>query len=126
MKITHARILRSFGYDCTNNGLSSRRNYVYVFDDCTLDEAVARCKEDDIDIGDCLWADHSPSCSREYLKLVPLERKREGYVGPMFGGNFAWTWDRAFPHYSAMKETRLPIPIHDRYETPEEYDLLSR
>jgi hypothetical protein len=40
-------------------------------------------------------------------------------VGPMFSGNFAYTSDSRFP-------ANYPLPIHDRYETAEEYDRLSR
>ena len=38
--------------------------------------------------------------------------------GPMFGGNFVYTSDSRFPG-------RYPIPVHDRYETWEQYKLLS-
>ena len=40
-------------------------------------------------------------------------------VGPMFGGNFVYTSDSRFP-------SDYPIPIHDRFETQEQYDQLSR
>ena len=36
----------------------------------------------------------------------------------MFGGNFVYTSDSRFP-------SDYPIPIHDRFETQEQYDQLS-
>lgn len=41
-----------------------------------------------------------------------------GVVGPMFGGNLVYTSDSRFPHNEALK-------VHDRFETPQEYELYS-
>lgn len=54
---------------------------------------------------------------RDYLSAEPLEDKA-GLIGPMFGGNFIYTSDSRFP-------SDYPIPVHDRYETQEQYDHLS-
>lgn len=54
----------------------------------------------------------------EYLHAEPVVQPR-GMVGPMFGGNFVHSSDSRFP-------SRYPIPVHDRFETPEDYELLSR
>jgi hypothetical protein len=55
---------------------------------------------------------------RIYLHAEPFE-KPEGHVGPMSGGNFVYSCDSRFPN-------DYPISIHDRFETPEVYDMLSR
>jgi hypothetical protein len=54
----------------------------------------------------------------EYLHAEPVE-KPSGMCGPMFGGNYITSSDSRFPGI-------YPIPVHDRYETQEEYDALSR
>ena len=61
--------------------------------------------------------------------LRPVEAKKPGMVGPMSGGNFGYSSDSRFSeavqkltgsrHYGA-------VHIHDRYETPEQYRVLSR
>ena len=63
---------------------------------------------------------------RDYIcaELTPEEEQCRGIdrtqlCGPMFGGAFIWSSDSRFP-------SRQPIPVHDRYETPERYDMLSR
>ena len=54
--------------------------------------------------------------------VVPAEQPA-GMVGPMFGGAFAYTsdsrWFEAAKMYGA-------VPVHDRFETPDRHDLLSR
>lgn len=45
----------------------------------------------------------------------------DGEVGPMFGGNFIWTSDSRF-----RKLSRKPIPVHDRFETVEQYERMSQ
>ena len=66
---------------------------------------------------------------RGHAILRPVEAKKPGMIGPMFGGNYASTSDSRFSealreltgasHYGA-------VPIFDRYETTEEYEALSR
>ena len=56
-------------------------------------------------------------------------RQRPGMVGPMFGGNYAETSDSRFQE-ALRKVTGArfygAVPIHDRWETPAEYEALSR
>jgi hypothetical protein len=64
---------------------------------------------------------------RGHAILHPVEEKKAGMVGPMFGGNFGYSsdsrWSEAVreitgsPHYGA-------VAIHDRYETPEDHAAL--
>jgi hypothetical protein len=66
---------------------------------------------------------------RGHVILRPVEAKNPGMVGPMSGGNFGYSSDSRFSeaiqkltgsrHYGA-------VSIHDRYETPDEYEALSR
>lgn len=114
MKIYSASILVPAYGDCTNNGISKGKCLMTLFDECGKDEAIETCRERGIDSRDALYVDRSPSCGRPYIKAVPLFKKT-GYIGPMFGGNYAVT-----------HAIDAPIPIHDRFETPEEYEILSR
>lgn len=58
--------------------------------------------------------------TREHI-AVPYdhEERSKGVIGGMFGGHFIYCSDSRFPY-------EHPIHVHDRYETQEEYDALSR
>ena len=96
--------------DCTNNGITSRYDRVYL-----VGEGVEGFYEIDLD---------NPPANvlrlekrilfgnEEYLRAVPLQD--DGTRHRMMGGNFIYTPDSRFP-------SKYPIPVHDRYETPEEY-----
>lgn len=43
-------------------------------------------------------------------------------IGPMFGGNFIHASDSRFPKTNGVSS---PIPVHDRWESPDLYDALS-
>lgn len=58
------------------------------------------------------------------LRVIAVPRNfkdTKNLVGPMFGGNFVYSSDSRF-----SKICPSPIPVHDRYETQEVYDALSR
>ena len=66
---------------------------------------------------------------RGHAIIRPVEGKKPGMVGPMFGGNYAETSDDRFTQ--ALRDltgTKFygAVPIFDRYETPAEYAALSR
>lgn len=105
--------------------MTAHRATAYIFDDCTAEEAMDYCTKNGINPEGALIADHSPSCGEEYLKALPLLPKPKGMIGPMFGGNYAYAYEREFPRYSTLPNRSVPIPIHDRFETPEEYETLS-
>ena len=124
MKHCFVSILRSAGYDCTNHGLSSRIEHTRLFSDCTEQEAIAYCKEHGWKAADMLIMDPCRyPAGHEYLRCHPLIGK-EGLVGPMFGGNYCTTSgsDPDYPKFSTL-EVNVPIPIHDRFETEEEYEM---
>jgi len=47
-------------------------------------------------------------------------RRQPGMVGPMFGGSFAYTSNGIVPHHGKA------IPLHDRFETTKQNDMLSQ
>jgi hypothetical protein len=66
------------------------------------------------------------------VRLIPLVKSRPGLIGPMMGGCYASSSDARWHRLlaSVVGETcaylASAVPIHDRYETPEQYELLSR
>ena len=94
--------------DRTAGGMSSRVDkFVLVDEKCEVFEADENAPALRLVRR---WA----GTKREYLHAEPLERS-EGKLGPMMGGNFIYSSDSRFP-------SPYPIPIHDRFETQEEYD----
>lgn len=109
--------------DCTNNGISSRHNTLTCFDG-DLDEIKEYVEEKNIDMDRCLYVVRRELWGKPEPYLTPLKWAiKKPTSGPvMAGGNYAKgdsRWKEWFGHY-------LPLPIHDRIETWEEYDALSR
>ena len=110
MRGISARVYRSAdGGDSSNGGITSRHTSLTL-------------------IGDEINADHSPTeqCpavklmkNGSYLFAQPLDPVPQGHVGYRFGGNFIHTSDSRFP-------TRYAIPVHDRFDSEEAADRLSR
>jgi len=48
--------------------------------------------------------------------------KEEGMIGPMFDGRFMYSSDSRFQRLNGGH----PIRLHDRFETPQEYERMSR
>ena len=126
MRGVSVSIFRSDLGDCTNRGVTSpaisKDRIVVVFDPeiQTGNYKLEDCKDDPRFI--CLrivrrWV----GTPNEYLHCEPINDKGAGRVGPMFGGNYVSTSDSRFKDLA-----RYPLPVHDRYETQEQYDLLSR
>ena len=65
---------------------------------------------------------------RGHAILRPVEAKKPGMVGPMFGGNYADGDSRMDEAVRALTGAKFygAVPIFDRYETPAEYEALSR
>lgn len=112
-------------HDFTNGGISSMYNYMYLFHECTPEEAIKECERTGENIDRCLILDRT-GCGHEYLHCYPLIKHKEGMIGPMFGGNYINICgsDPNYPTPAKLNE-HFPIPIHDRYETPEAYKHLS-
>lgn len=99
-------ILRS-SHDYTNGGLSAR-----------VDKAVL--------IGEGLPEIFGPGADApglrlrrrgDYVYAEPVDRPEGELCGPMFGGNYLVSCDSRFG--DAVGACGRPIPIHDRFETPE-------
>ncbi len=89
--------------DCTNNGISSRRNELYVM---TGEYYPFEPK----DIRECICIEEEEIFGKRHVRAKPLYKPRRSY---MMGGNFVYTSDSRFKDISGIQ---YPVPIHDRYE----------
>lgn len=107
MKGMYVRVLRD-STDCTNGGITATQNE-FVLVGPGIPELIEA-------------SDRLPAliCESWYghFKAAPVGSKPE-LIGPMFGGNFVWSSDSRFPG-------KHPIPVHDRFETPRDYDFYTR
>lgn len=100
------------GMNATNGGITSKVTRVIVtgkWADGTPIPEIFEPREDcpEVKVGVNL---------PPYFHVYPIDLNPK-LVGPMFGGNFVYSSDSRCPAY--------PIPVHDRQETPQQYNLLS-
>ncbi len=99
--------------DCTNKGVTSHVNRLTVTN-------VDGPSEPTVDAPEALLLS-GPHGTKHVVPLTGHET--DGMVGPMMGGNYAAShdsrWSEAVGFYGA-------VAIHDRWETQEQYDQLSR
>jgi hypothetical protein len=109
------RSARDFG-DTTNGGATSRVDEVTLIDD---------------DLPELFWAnDDRPAMKivrrtiggEEYVHAEPVEPSPEGHTDWMFGGNYIASSDGRWRRALGSR----PIPVHDRCETWEQYEMMSR
>jgi hypothetical protein len=110
--------------DCTNNGITSKRSSVTVAWGENAD------KNDSADFYLCDQTGEvvrnvkhlrSLVADGKYVKAAPT-KKIKGMCGPMNGGNYV----QASNGLSEMSSFPFPIPVHDRFESYELNDMLSR
>jgi len=119
----YVHVFRDSLGDCTNGGLSSKRDIIMCFDG-ELEAIKNYIAEKNVKAEDCLYVVRRELWGEPHPYLTPLnwaiEKPASGPV--MMGGNYAngdSRWHDWFEHY-------LPLPIHDRLETWEEYEMMSR
>lgn len=113
------------GTDCTNGGISSRTDTLYLCRDYVTPTAVKEyCEANNEDIEKFVITETRFICGREYknIKLVCEDNHRHE-VGGMSGGNMLYTCDARWEKITGCP---YPLSIHDRYETQELYEALSR
>lgn len=104
--------------DCTNGGISGGNATTLILVS-TEDVSGIEFKMPEIFDGDeTNSVKIVPGNLPGYAKAVPVV-KPKGMIGPMFGGNFIYSSDSRFP-------MKYPVPIHDRFETQEVYNALSK
>jgi len=104
----YVHVLRNSTGDFTNGGVTSKANHFQLIGESdpvpkTGNRPVLRVHR-----------------KGSYVYAVPVGDTPKG-VGPMAGGNFVYSSDSRF-----TKAFGGPIAVHDRWESPQEYSLLSR
>lgn len=99
--------------DCSNNGISARYDSVLI----ACDDGFIEIDEDDIPENLCKIV-NEPFGGHDNVFVEPWKSKDEGNIGWMMGGSLVYSCDARFGG--------VPLRLHDRQETPEMYELLSR
>lgn len=101
-------------YDCSNGGISSRFDSLLLLND----EGFIEIDENDPPENLVKLVERQ-LFGETYLHIEPVKGPDKNCAGWMYGGNIACCSDGRFP-------SRYPLKIHDRQETWEQYDMLSR
>ena len=124
-KLSVCRPADFYGYDCTIGGVSSRLDSIEVFSaDATNAQIAAWCLKNRVRPSDVCRLNKRMLWGEKHYTIEPVMHPK-GKVGPMFGGNFAYTSDGIWADMLGERTGR-PLPIHDRFETQDQYDALSR
>jgi len=117
MKGLTVNIYKSNNSDSSNGGISSQYTEVLLLDE-NLDGYLDESDAERLSLPIVKLQNNGG-----YLSAVPVDQP-EGdgaAIGPMFGGCFIWSSDSRMRRLSQQ-----PIPLHDRFESAELYDMLSR
>jgi hypothetical protein len=104
--------------DCTNGGISAEVSHL-----CLVNVSGPFSPAED-----CPAAELVPGPVKGQAIIQPIGNQ-PGMIGPMFGGNYASSSDSRFNEAVRKITGQLTygaVAIHDRFETQEEYDALSR
>lgn len=106
------------GRDCTNGGITSRFTEFVLYGPGIPELSTATEKRPALrfDPRMGIAAGHSWACAYP----EPTDGT-ENMIGGMMGGNFVYSCDSRFVALNLGN----PIPVHDRFETPEHYRLAS-
>lgn len=115
--------------DCTNGGASSRWTELYLCRDYVTDEDVLEyCQANNCmdEVERFVQTETRILFGRREYKNIKLvfegRQKIRHMLGGMSGGNLLYSCDS---RWSEITGCDYPLSIHDRYETQEQYDMLS-
>lgn len=118
----YVTIYRYPNADCSNHGLSSKHDTLVCFDG-EIEDVKKYAEENGYDINECLYAVRRMLWGEPHPYITPLVWAIKKPIGNVcFGGNYAVgdsRWNDWFGH-------NLPIPIHDRVDSWEDYEALTR
>lgn len=120
MKQISVNVYRWHLGDCTNNGVTARNNSMLLFIDCDREDAIKYCEELNIKATEQLILVRRDLWGENCDYAEPLEKPKN--MAQFMGGNFIYSCDSRFREYTG---SRLPLPVHDRFETWGEYEHLS-
>jgi len=105
-------VLRAAGGSCTNGGVTDKYDK-FILTGEGIPEIFAPSEETpELRLVKRMFS------GKPYYHAEPVDQP-ENMVGPMAGGNYIKTSDSRFP-------IDYPIGVHDRFETQELYDAMSR
>lgn len=102
--------------DCTNGGISAKYDQLLLVCDSGIVEIDENNPPENL-----VKVVTRQLFGREYKHIEPVARPKNGNLGWMYGGNIASCSDSRFHNIS-----EYPLCIHDRQETVEQYEMLSR
>lgn len=122
MNILNVTVFRPAGFpDCTGNGLSSKVNSGFLFMNCTAIDAIMWCKERGKDPSKQFILVKRELWGEDHAYAEPLIKPNNR--AQVFGGNFLYTSD--YRMYKTGGTYKVPVPIHDRFETWEEFEAMT-
>ena len=111
-------VLRNNGLgDCTNGGVTARYDVLTVVE---FDGEAVKGYDDPCEERPAVRVVKRMLGGEPYYHVEPVE-KRAGCVGPMMGGNYVV----GMCHRLAELVGDRPLKVHDRFETPEQYEALN-
>ena len=123
MKYLHVNLVRSDLGDSTNGGVTSPahskgKRVVLAHEMISGGHPLHNVSDMAEDVIVLLARQHFG----DWIAVPARKPSDDRTIGPMFGGNYVVTSDSRFSETFG----RRPIPVHDRFETPEHYAELSR
>jgi len=111
------------GHDCSNGGISSQVFHVTIIED------NGQLLPEDCQV--FTPSDDAPAVrivrrtirGDEYVHIEPIKPVESGKIGYMYGGAIIDCCDSRF---SELMGHAYPVHLHDRSETQEQYNMLSR
>lgn len=104
--------------NCSNGGISETHKEVLV----VMEEKEAQVFDEKPERPTVKIVKRKLFGGEEYIHAEPIEGTKKGHIGFMAGGTFIYSCDSRFSNLVSP----YPVPLHDRQETPEQYDQLSR
>jgi hypothetical protein len=110
-------VLRSAHGDCTNGGITSDHVFLTLVGDGVPPLSPASPAAPAVTLTETMPG---------YKVLVPADQPAH-LIGPMAGGSYAvGQYGREGEVWRQLAGTHGALPVHDRFETQEHYDALSR
>ena len=112
VKVLPVNVYRWTLGDCTNGGISGKFDSLYLI----CDGGWLEVEDTDPRLIKLVVTEY---WGVEHVHVEPVNDPNKKEISYMSGGNFVYSSDSRFPF-------DYPLSVHDRSETQEEYDLLSK
>lgn len=107
--------------DCTNNGITYRNDMLKLLWGGTRQDAIQYATDKGLDLSKCLYMVERELWGEDHSFATPLIEPNG--MCRVFGGNYVEGDGNCYRFRGEM--CGRPIPVHDRYETQEDFDALS-